>query len=337
MSSTQTALSITLIGLGSIGVSFAALYLKYSQALVSVHDPRPDLDEHIRSVLPVYLDTSDQEFSIDALIANKRLRICSSLEDACRDAAIVQEQGPENLAFKKAIWSKVISLVPATAHLWSSTSGIPASQQVTDIDDKSRLIVVHPFNPPHIMPLLELVPSPFTKPEEVEFAKSFFNALASGHQPVVVKKEVPGFVGNRLAFVLLREACHLVSEGVVSVEDLDTIVEASVGPRWAVTGPFKSYHYGGGTKGLGAFFQNLSGTIEDIWEDAGRESFQGSKFLSKQDQSADVPGSMSEASAWADKVVAQTEEAYGLPTTSDFAKRDQALKQLLRARGVKSG
>ena len=90
MSSKITAVPITLVGLGSIGISFAALYLKYSQASVSVYDPRPDLEEHIRSVLPVYLDTSDEAFSIDTLIANKRLHICSSLEDACKDAVVVQ-------------------------------------------------------------------------------------------------------------------------------------------------------------------------------------------------------------------------------------------------------
>lgn len=185
------------------------------------------------------------------------------------------------------------------------------------------------------MPLLEIVPSPTTKPEAADFARSFFNALGSGHQPVVVQKEVPGFVGNRLAFVLLREACHLVSRGVVSVDDLDTIVEASIGPRWAVTGPFKSYHYGGGTKGLRAFLQNLSGTVQSIWEDAGRESLQGTSFLPNNTQGADALEAQSKS--WADKVVEQTEQVYGLPTANDFAQRDKALKSLLKARGIKSG
>lgn len=185
------------------------------------------------------------------------------------------------------------------------------------------------------MPLLEIVPSPTTKYEEAEFARSFFSALGSGHQPVVVQKEVPGFVGNRLAFVLLREACHLVSQGVVSVDDLDTIVEASIGPRWAVTGPFKSYHYGGGTKGLKAFLQNLGGTVESIWEDAGRESLRGTSFLLDEAQSTD--GREVQSQSWADKIVEQTEQVYGLPTTADFAQRDKALKSLLAARGVKSG
>lgn len=338
MARTQNAVTVALIGVGSIGVSFAALYLKYSNANVRTFDPRPDLEDHVKSVLPIYLDSSDPAFEIDSLVAEGRLTICSSLQDACQNAAIIQEQGPENLPFKTSMWKQVVEIASPETHLWSSTSGIPASEQAAELPDsvKCRLLVVHPFNPPHIMPLLEIVPSPATLPKEVDFAKGFFQALDSGHQPVVVKKEVPGFVGNRLAFVLLREACHLVSDGVVSVEDLDKIVEASVGPRWAVTGPFKSYHFGGGTKGLGAFFQNLSGTIEDVWQSAGQESFEGTPFLHKQ-TSRSGESSTTTKPSWAEEVVNQTKNAYDMPTMADLAKRDQALKQLLQARGIETG
>lgn len=150
MASDQTAIPIALIGLGSIGISFAALYLKYSQATISVYDPRSDLNDHVRSILPVYLDTDDPRLSVDRLISENRLKICDTLEETCRDAAIVQEQGPENLSFKTSIWKQVIELVSPTTHLWSSTSGIPASRQVAELDDKSRLLVLHPFNPPHM-------------------------------------------------------------------------------------------------------------------------------------------------------------------------------------------
>ena len=333
--SKDTNLRIALIGAGTIGISFAALYLKYSKAIISIYDPRPDLDEHVRSVLPVCLDNPHEHWSVESLIAAQRLRTCSSLSEVCKHATIVQEQGPENLAFKISTWREVIELVSPETHLWSSTSGIPASKQVAEIEAaQDRLCTVHPFNPPHLMKLIELIPSPATKAGEVVFAKSFFESLGSGHRPVVVKKEVPGFVGNRLAFALLREACHLVSEGVVSVDDLDTIVETSVGPRWAVTGPFKSYHYGGGTKGIRAFFKNLSGTIEAIWDDAGQVSFKGLSFLPN--DGADAASSSQEKVGWAKRVVEQTEAAYGLPTASDFAKRDQALKKLFQSQDANS-
>lgn len=333
MSAIDTSVPITLIGLGSIGVSFAALYLTHSSAPISVYDPREDLREHIESVLPGYLNTSDPGFSVDHLVSTGRLRICSSLEDACKDAFIVQEQGPENLKFKSSIWKEVVKFVSPETHLWSSTSGIPASRQIADLDDKSRLLVVHPYNPAHIMPLLEISPSPHTSPERATFAKSFFEALNSGHKPVVLKKEVPGFVGNRLAFVLFREACHLVSEGVVSVEDLDIIVENSIGARWAVAGPMKTYHYGGGVKGLDGFLKNLSGTVEDIWDDAGEPSFKGTTYLPNSEASGDVNLQKS----WANDVVEQTNQAYGLPTTADFTRRDQALRRILKARDEKEG
>lgn len=326
MSSEGTATRVTLVGAGSIGISFAALYLKHSPAIVSIYDPRPDLEAHLKSVLPVYLDTDNSNLSLPSLLdESKRLRICSSLKEACLDADIVQEQGPENLPFKSALWSDVAGLVSDDTHLWSSTSGIPASQQAAKLSEsvKRRLLIAHPFNPPHLMPLIEVVPSPTTHESRIGFVCGFFIGLGSGHQPVVVKKEVPGFVGNRLAFALLREACHLVAEGVVSAEDLDTIVEASVGPRWAVTGPLKSYHYGGGVKGLGAFLDNLGGTIDDIWADLGQDSIM-------------APASDAESgiSARSKKIVAEVENAYGMPTPADFRKRDAALKNVLHTKSL---
>ncbi|KAH8891797.1 hypothetical protein GQ53DRAFT_746285 [Thozetella sp. PMI_491] len=332
MSSSEAAAGgpprMALIGLGSIGISFAALFLKFSKATVAVYDPRPDLEQHIRSILPVYLDSEDAALSVESLISASRLRIATSLEDACAGATIVQEQGPENLAFKASVWEKVAKVVGADTHLWSSTSGIPASKQVADLDDsiKSRLLVVHPFNPPHIMPLIEICPSPHTKAAEVEYVVAFFKALNSGHRPVALKKEVSGFVGNRLAFVLLREACQLVADGVVDIEGLDAIVEASVGPRWAVTGPFKSYNYGGGVGGLDAWFKNLSGSVQDVWDNPGDVSFDGTRYDAKL-KGTDVSGV---PASWTDDIVKQTQETYGTPTTDDFAKRDRALKAVLK-------
>lgn len=325
---------VALIGLGTIGISFAALYLKYLPCSISVYDPRPDLEEHVRSILPGYLDAEEGIEQLDKHLESGRIKICSALKEACENATIVQEQTSENLELKKSIWKDVVDIVGLNTHLWSSTSGIPASKQAEDLDDKTRLLVIHPFNPPHLMPLIEIVPSPLTSESRVRFAKSFFELSKSGHQPVVIKKEVPGFVGNRLAFVLLREACHLVSEGVVSIEDLDKVVEASIGPRWAVTGPFKSYHYGGGTKGLGAFFQNLSGTIESIWGSSGTESFEGTSYLK---HPASEPQETASSKSWADDIVDQTAKTYGMPTPADFAKRDEALKKVLAAKGLQTG
>ncbi|WYZ36955.1 hypothetical protein EsH8_II_000461 [Colletotrichum jinshuiense] len=321
--STDPTDKVALVGLGAIGISFAALYLRHTKGCVSVFDTRADLEEHLSSVLPAYIDSDDPLLEISHLRESGRLVICSSLEEACRGATIVQEQGPENLDFKRSIWPQIEGFAPAGAHFWSSTSGIAASLQSQDMADKTRLLVVHPFNPPHILPLIEIVPSPDTRPDEVAFSKDFFERLGSGHRPVVIHKELPGFVGNRLAFAVFREACSLVEQDVVSAQDIDVIMEASLGPRWAVQGIFKSYNMGGGVAGIQAFLNNLSGTIQGIWDSSDPVSFE--KAAAKPPQGAGEDGDEN----WEAKVVKQTIEAYGLPNTSQFRERDAALKKVL--------
>ncbi|KAF4776505.1 3-hydroxyacyl-CoA dehydrogenase [Colletotrichum scovillei] len=314
---------VALIGLGAIGISFAALHLRHTKSAVRVFDTRPDLEQHLSTVLPGYIDSDDASLGISRLRESGRLVICTTLEEACDGATIVQEQGPENPDFKRSVWPKIESFAPAGAHFWSSTSGIAASVQSRDMVDATRLLVVHPFNPPHIMPLIEIVPSPITNRDEVEFAKKFFTELGSGHRPVVIKKEVPGFVGNRLAFSLLREACSLVDQGVVSTEDVDTIMEASLGPRWAVQGIFKSYNMGGGVAGIEAFLNNLSGTVQEVWDSSEPVNFQ-----KKATNESEGIGK-SDGPTWDAKVVQQTVDAYGLPTPELFQERDAALRKVL--------
>ncbi|CAG9956309.1 unnamed protein product [Clonostachys rosea f. rosea IK726] len=311
--------NIALIGLGSIGISFAALHLRFTNGTVKAFDPRPDLKEHLLSVLPGYLHANDPQsppLDVANLITTGRLVICDSLEDACADADIIQEQGPENISFKQKTWTAIEAAAPSLTHFWSSTSGILASAQNQSMKDRTRLLVVHPFNPPHIMPLIEIVPSPETKAEETDFARTYFETLGSGHRPVVLKKEIPGFVGNRLAFALLREAVYLVENDVVSAKDLDTVMEASLGPRWAVQGPFKSYHMGGGAGGIRHFLGNLSSTIQAVWNGLGSVNFGGQ-------------GKVEEEGAWVDKIVKQTEEAYGMPDPAMLDDRDREIRRVL--------
>jgi 3-hydroxyacyl-CoA dehydrogenase len=175
--------------------------------------------------------------------------------------------------------------------------------------DKSRLLVVHPYNPPHIMPLLEIVPSPSTDAAVVERTMDYW--VHSGRVPVVLGKETVGFVANRLAFALLREAIHLVNEGVVSPHDVDQIVENSMGPRWAVAGPFKSYHAGGGAGGLRSFFDNIGGTIQDCWNDSGKVNM-GEK--------------------WEESVCKEVRETYGERDPVELQQRTEMTKLLISTR-----
>jgi 3-hydroxyacyl-CoA dehydrogenase len=292
-------LRITLIGTGTIGLSFAAFHLSHSlsPSQLIIYDTRPNLTQYISENLPKFFANKPSA----AAISN--IRIATSLAAAVEDAHIIQESGPENLTFKKELWAEVEKHAPENALLWSSTSGIPASQQAQGMKDKSRLLVVHPYNPPHIMPLLELVPSPETSGEVVKRTQNFW--MNRGRVPIHIKKETTGFVANRLGFALLREAIHLVSEDIVSVDELDSIVESSMGPRWAVAGPFKSYHAGGGPAGLEGFFKNIGGTVQDCWSDVGKVNV---------------------GDGWQENIFKQANETYG---TVDVSERDRITRRLL--------
>jgi 3-hydroxyacyl-CoA dehydrogenase len=294
----RSDLRITLIGTGTIGLSFAAFHLPHlaSPSQLTIYDTRPNLAQYVQDNLSKFFDTPS---SFDLSTIN----IASSLQEAVQSATIIQESGPENLPFKQTLWASVEKFAPKDALLWSSTSGIPASQQAENMQDKSRLLVVHPYNPPHIMPLLELVPSPTTSSEVIQRTQDFWSAR--GRVPIHIKKETTGFVANRLAFALLREAIHLVNEGVVSVAEVDSIVESSMGPRWAVAGPFKSYHAGGGPAGLEGFFKNIGGTVQGCWDDIGQVNV---------------------GEQWEEEVFRQSKETYGVV---DVAGRDRMTKRLL--------
>lgn len=312
-------LYITIIGAGTIGLSFAALHLDHASRYgsaglrLTINDSRPDLEEHIHRLLPSYIkckltkleETGVSGFSvaIEDRDSSPELIINNDLKSAVAEADVVQEQGPENVSFKALLWPKVEKYCPLKSLLWSSTSGIPASIQSADMKDPSRLIVVHPYNPPHIMPLLEIVPSPITDPDVISRTLEFWKDR--DRTPLVLKKETTGFVANRLAFALLREAIHLVQEGVADVKDIDDLITSSLGPRWAVAGIFKSYHAGGGAGGLEGFFKNIGNTVQACWDDIGHVNV---------------------GEGWEEDIFAQTEEAYGVVDTEE---RDQKTRKVL--------
>jgi 3-hydroxyacyl-CoA dehydrogenase len=301
---------IALIGSGTIGLSFAALHLtRDSNCLVTLFDNRPDLQEYVAKHLPGYLTDTDQIACIS------RLSFADTLETAVKEADIVQEQGPENAEFKVNIWHEIEEHAPQHALFWSSTSGIPASEQNQKMRDKCRLVVVHPYNPPHIMPLLEVVRGPDTSEEVLAQTLEYWRAL--GRTPVLIQRECRGFVANRLAFALFREACSLVSQGVIGVEDLDEVVRTSMGPRWAVAGPFKAYHAGGGDGGLTSFMDKIGGTVQQCW-DASDEGVR--------------EGDIRVGGHWQEEVCRQAQEVYGSSTGDvDVAERDSKTKKVLDA------
>ena len=299
-------IKVAIIGAGTIGLSFAALHLmKNPNCTVTIYDIRPDLKEYMESKLPELLIDADVEE------CKSRVSVADSLAKAVGEANIVQEQGREFARYKQSAWTQIEQHAPKDALFWSSTSGIPASEQSKYMKDQTRLVVVHPYNPPHIMPLLEVVPSPSTSQEVIDRTLEYWRSL--GRVPVLIRKECTGFVANRLAFALFREACSLVAQGVVGVEDLDSVVQASMGPRWTVAGPFKSYHAGGGEGGLESFMDKIGGTVQACWN-ASDEDVKAAGLV--------VGGK------WEKDVCRQTDEAYGVV---DTAERDLKTKAVLEA------
>ena len=167
-----------------------------------------------------------------------RIRAADSLAAAVREAEYVQENGPERVADKRALFAMLDAEAPAAAILASSTSGIPCSEFTEDLAGRSRCLVAHPVNPPYLVPVVELCPAPWTSAQTVARAREIM--AAAGQVPATINREVQGFVLNRLQGALLAEAFRLVADGVVSPADLDATVKHGLGLRWSFMGPFET-------------------------------------------------------------------------------------------------
>lgn len=253
---TRTA---AVLGAGTIGLSWAALFAAHEMD-VRVQDPRPDLQERldatVAALTPVLGDLGG------------RISVAADLEAAVDGVDVVQENGPERLDLKQELWARVEAAAPASALLLSSTSGLMPSDMAARMQEPGRLLVGHPFNPPHVVPLVEVVPGAATSAAGAAAAADFYRSL--GKVPVVLRKEIGGFVANRLQSALFRESVHLIMEGVVTPEELDQVVTESVGVRWATAGPFESYHLGGGPGGIRHLLEHLGPGMARRWKDLGQ-------------------------------------------------------------------
>lgn len=255
-----------LLGAGTIGLSWATLLAAHGWD-VRVQDPRPDLSEIVEQTVRQFARTlPGGERDPAELLA--RIRVAADLELAVTDVDVVQENGPERLALKQELFARVEAIAPASALLLSSTSGLMPSDMAADMKDPGRVLVGHPFNPPHVVPLIEVVPGAQTTPAAVEAAVAHYRSL--GKVPVVLHKEIGGFVANRLQSALFRESVHLVLSGVVSAEELDQVVTESIGLRWSTAGPFESYHLGGGPGGIRHLLEHLGPGMVKRWKDLGQ-------------------------------------------------------------------
>ncbi|MGY2735067.1 3-hydroxyacyl-CoA dehydrogenase NAD-binding domain-containing protein [Sphingomonas sp. UYP23] len=257
------------IGGGVIGASWAALFLVNGLKVV-VSDPDPEVEPKVKAIVAAALPAL-AALGYDVAEVEINLSFESDNSRAVANAYLVQECGPEKPAFKQALWKAIEAAAPKDALLCSSSSTIPASVQFTEMADQTRLVVGHPFNPPHLMPLVEVVPTPKTAPEVTAHALAFYAGI--GKVACEIKKEITGFVANRLQAAIFRESVFLVNEGVVTLDELDDIVTNSLGIRWATSGPFLSFHLGGGPGGLQHFIEHLGPPMEAAWQHLGNAAF----------------------------------------------------------------
>jgi ketoreductase RED1 len=253
--------NVAVIGAGVIGSSWTALFLAHGLNVV-VSDPRPDVETEVRGELAKIAPTLDA-LGLSSADLDRRLRFEADTARAVEGVDVVQENGPERLPFKQELWAKIEKVSPQ-ALLLSSSSSLTASQQAALMKHPDRLLIGHPFNPPHLIPLVEVVPGEKTDPKAIEDAVAFYSGL--GKVAKVIHKEIRSFVANRLQGAIFRECVYLVKEGVVSIEELDDVVTNSIGLRWAAGGPFLSFHLAGGSGGISHFFQQFAPGMRIAWK-----------------------------------------------------------------------
>jgi carnitine 3-dehydrogenase len=256
---------IGVIGTGTIGASWAAFYLARGFD-VSASDPMPGAEEKLRAAVRAHWPLLTQ-MGLSEGASPDRLRFSTDLKQALAGVDFVQESGPEREDLKAALFRDMDALLPPEVILASSSSGLLMSRVQDACAHPERVVLGHPFNPPHMIPLVEVIGGARTAPQAIERTMAFYAAI--GKRPIHVRKEVPGHIANRLQAALWREAIHLVQEGVATVADVDTAIAYGPGLRWALMGPFMNMELGGGEGGIRHLLDHLGGPIESWWADLG--------------------------------------------------------------------
>jgi 3-hydroxyacyl-CoA dehydrogenase len=245
--------TIAIVGTGVIGASWAALYLARGFDVVAT-DPAPNAEANLRK----YVDEAWKVLTSIGLstgATRNRLAFATDMKKALSAADFVQENGPERPDFKMKLFADMDDATPPDSIIASSSSGITPSVMQSKCARPERCLVGHPFNPPHVIPLVEVVGGVKTAPGAVQRAMQFYASI--GKKPVYLRKELPGHAANRLQAALYREVMYLIQQEVLSVEDADDAVSYGPGLRWGVMGPSLQWHLGGGPGGIQHFMEHL--------------------------------------------------------------------------------
>jgi len=266
MTETKPIRRIAIVGSGVIGASWSALFLAKGLQVVGT-DPAPNaeasLRKFVRSAWPAL-----ERLGLSPQASQSNLDFTADLARALAGADLVQENGPERVDFKQKLYGQLDELLPPDVIIASSSSGIPMSQiQAGARSHPERCVIAHPFNPPHLIPLVEIVGGAKTSEETIRRAREFYDSI--GRRTVRINKEMPGHVANRLQAALAREVYYLVTEGVVSAADADTALSWGPGLRWGIMGNMMLNHLGGGPGGIEHFFEQFAGPMTTSWKALG--------------------------------------------------------------------
>ena len=267
MSNDKPIRRIAIIGTGVIGASWTALFLAKGLEVVAT-DVAPDAEKSLRRFVKAAWPALER-LGLAPGASQSHLTFTGDLPTAMAGADLVQENGPERIDFKKKLYRQLDELLPADVIIASSSSGLTMSEIQSDCRlHPERCVIGHPFNPPHLVPLVEIVGGAKTSEATIERAAEFYTGL--GKQAVRLRKEVPGHVANRLQAALAREVYYLVAEGVVSAADVDTALSWGPGLRWGIMGNMMLNHLGGGEGGIEHFFQQFTGPMTAWWKVLGQ-------------------------------------------------------------------
>jgi 3-hydroxyacyl-CoA dehydrogenase len=269
MSAVKPIRRIAIVGTGVIGASWAALFLARGLEVIAT-DPAPNAEKNLRE----YIDSAWpalEQLGLAPGASKERLSFTAKLSDALEGVDLVQENGPERPDFKIKLFAEMDGLTPETTILASSSSGIPIGISQSSCKHPERCVIGHPFNPPHLVPLVEVVGSEKTSSATIERAIAFYASI--GKRPIHVRKEVVGHVANRLQAALYREIVYLIDQGVLSVTDADAAVSWGPGLRWGLMGPNLLFHLAGGQGGIQHFMDHLAGPMTTWWKDLGNPEF----------------------------------------------------------------
>jgi 3-hydroxyacyl-CoA dehydrogenase len=258
--------SIAIIGTGVIGASWTALYLAKGLN-VAATDVAPNAETALRRFVESAWPAL-KRLGLAPGASRLNLKFTTALAEAVKGADLVQENGPERIDFKKELYGQLDKLLPPNVIIASSSSGLTMSEiQSGAPSHPERCVIAHPFNPPHLVPLVEIVGGAKTSEATIRRAAEFYASI--GRRTVRLNKEMPGHIANRLQAALAREVYYLVSEGVVSAADVDTALCWGPGLRWGIMGNMMLNHLAGGPGGIEHFFQQFSGPMTAWWKTLG--------------------------------------------------------------------